>query len=189
MAFFRSSASLICARKAVAAHREGAEAVSALCFSHDSAAPLGRLRSASGLAFVFAFDATKSASRWSSPQRARYSSYVPGKSRGPLRRELEDARRDAGDEPAIVGDEDHGALEGLERRGERADGLEIEVVGGLVEDEDVGLVGEQAAEHQARGLAARRAIPRASHVVAGEEHPSELAPHERGPLVGQTSHT
>ena len=58
---------------------------------------------------------------------------------------------------------------------EGLDRLEVEVVGGLVEDEHVGLADHQAAEHQPRRLAARQRREPLLRVVAAEEHYPELA--------------
>jgi hypothetical protein len=48
-----------------------------------------------------------------------------------------------------VAHEDHRALEVLERRHQHLLGLEVEVVRGLVEDEEVRRIEEHAREHQA----------------------------------------
>jgi hypothetical protein len=50
------------------------------------------------------------------------------------------------------------ALVALERLAERDDGLEVEVVGGLVEDEHVVLLEHQLGEHQAHRLAAGEVV-------------------------------
>mmetsp|Transcript_7679 Transcript_7679/g.31759 ORF Transcript_7679/g.31759 Transcript_7679/m.31759 type:complete len:393 (-) Transcript_7679:1454-2632(-) len=70
-----------------------------------------------------------------------------------------------GDDPALVGDlrdevlvvrdADDGAVEVGDAVGEGLDGLEVEVVGRLVEDEDVGLDVRDGGERDARALAAR----------------------------------
>ena len=62
----------------------------------------------------------------------------------PVRRHLEDARRELRDEPAIVGHEEDRPLERLQALDERVDGLEVEVVGRLVEHEHVGLLDDDA---------------------------------------------
>jgi len=71
----------------------------------------------------------------------------------PLGGELEDARRERGDERAIVRDEQHGAVEGAEALHEGVDGLEIQVVRGLVQDEEVRLL------HDMRQKMSRAASP------------------------------
>ena len=73
----------------------------------------------------------------------------------PSGRDLEDARGEARDEPAVVGDEDQRAVVLLEPRDQRLDRLEVEVVGGLVEHQHVGLLDAEPREHQPRRLAAR----------------------------------
>ena len=69
--------------------------------------------------------------------------------------DLEHARGDAVDEVAVVGDEQDGAGVVLERVGERLDGAHVEVVGGLVEQQEVGVADEQREQAQAAALAAR----------------------------------
>jgi hypothetical protein len=54
----------------------------------------------------------------------------------------------------IVADEDDRPREGLETVEEPLDRLDVEVVRGLVEDEDVVLEHQQLGEQQARALAA-----------------------------------
>ena len=55
----------------------------------------------------------------------------------------------------IVGDEEERSFEFLQREVEGVDGFEVEVVGGLVEDQDVGLLQHHATEEEARGFPAR----------------------------------
>ena len=68
--------------------------------------------------------------------------------------ELEDPAGDVVEEVAIVGHRDHGALVGLEVPLEPGHRLGVEVVGRLVEQEQVGRREEQAAERDAAALAA-----------------------------------
>src|SRR6185436_18911400 len=56
---------------------------------------------------------------------------------------------------AVVGDEDHRPLEGEQRVLERLAALDVEVVGRLVEDQDVGAGGDEDREREAALLAAR----------------------------------
>ncbi len=79
--------------------------------------------------------------------------------------------------------EEERPLERLQRIDEGLDGLEIEVVRRLVEDEDVGLIGGDAAEDEARGLAAGERGDALLHVVAGEEDAAEVTAHEGVPLA------
>jgi hypothetical protein len=60
--------------------------------------------------------------------------------------DFDDAGGDDVEEVAVVGDEDDGAGECAEVVFEPADGFGVEVVGGFVEEEEVGLAGEGAAE-------------------------------------------
>ena len=64
------------------------------------------------------------------------------------------------------------------------DGLEIQVVGRLVEDEEVGLLRDDPAEHESRGLAARQRSDGLVDVLAGEQHAPELPAHVRRALAG-----
>ena len=66
--------------------------------------------------------------------------------------DLPDAGREPGEEAAVVGDEDDGALVRRQRRLERLDHLDVEVVRRLVEHEHVGLDERQLEERQARPL-------------------------------------
>ena len=68
--------------------------------------------------------------------------------------ELEDPAGDVVEEVAVVGDRDDGALVLLQVLLEPRHGLGVEVVRGLVEEEDVGLGQQQAAERHAAQLAA-----------------------------------
>src|SRR6202035_5311692 len=95
-----------------------------------------------------------------------------------LGRYLEDAVGELGDEPAVVGDEDEGAVVGLESLDERLDGLEVEMVGGLVEHQHVRLGDRQPAEDAAGGLAAGGALTSLLDVVAGEQHQAQVAADE-----------
>jgi hypothetical protein len=75
-----------------------------------------------------------------------------------------------------VGDEEHRALEVREGLQERLLGGEVEVVGRLVEHEEVRRVVEHLGEHQPRLLAAREHPAGLLHVVAREpEGPREAA--------------
>ena len=68
--------------------------------------------------------------------------------------ELEDPLRDVVEEVAVVGDRDDGARVLLEEALEPVDRLGVEVVGRLVEEEQVGVLEEQPAERHATLLAA-----------------------------------
>ena len=68
--------------------------------------------------------------------------------------EFPDAIDDAVQEVAVVADDEQGALPGLQRGFEPLDGFHVEVVGGLVEDEQVGLLQQEAGEKGASLLSA-----------------------------------
>ena len=90
--------------------------------------------------------------------------------------ELEHLIRQPGEEVAVVGDDDDCALEAAQGFLEDVLGAHIEVVGRLVEQEDV--VGfEQEAHHsEARAFAAGEDAHLLVHVVAGEEERPEDVP-------------
>src|SRR5581483_8571827 len=70
--------------------------------------------------------------------------------------EREHVRRDAVEEPAVVADDDRAARELEERVLERAEGVDVEVVGGLVEQQDVAAAAEHLREMHTVALAARQ---------------------------------
>jgi hypothetical protein len=67
--------------------------------------------------------------------------------------ERERARHDAIEEDAVVADEQDGAVEIGDQLLQQFQRFDVEVVGGLVHDEHVGRLREQAREHQAVALA------------------------------------
>ena len=73
-----------------------------------------------------------------------------------------DAVGDAFDHAQIMGDEQHGHAEALLQRLEQVEDLglhgDVERGGGLVGDEQVGLVGERHGDHDALALAARKLV-------------------------------
>ena len=69
-------------------------------------------------------------------------------------RDLDDPGGEPAHEPAVVGDEEQGARVAQEAVDQRLDRFQVEVVGRLVEDQDVGLEDDVAAEQEARGFAA-----------------------------------
>ena len=81
--------------------------------------------------------------------------------------------------------EKHVAGEVDQRVVDRRDGFQIEVVGGLVEHEEVRAGEHHAGEHDAHLLAAGKHADGLVHVVAGEEHPAEEAAHVRFQLFGR----
>jgi hypothetical protein len=72
--------------------------------------------------------------------------------------ELEDPARDVVEEVAIVRDRDNRAGEFLEEALEPRDGLGVEVVGRLVEQQHVGIRQQQAAKRDTPALAARQRL-------------------------------
>ena len=89
--------------------------------------------------------------------------------------EVPDGGGDLVDEVEVVGDEQDGALGFLQGEVEGVAGFEVEVVGGLVEYEDVGLLQHELAEEEAGGLAAGERIGHLHALFAAEEHATEDA--------------
>ena len=75
---------------------------------------------------------------------------------------------DQADQVAIVGDHDDGALEQAQRLGQRLAHFKVEVVGGLIEQQHVGLPPGDQRQRQARAFAAGEPIDRFERAVAGE---------------------
>jgi hypothetical protein len=69
--------------------------------------------------------------------------------------QLQDPARDVVEEVAVVRDGDHGARVLLEEALEPRHRLRVEVVGGLVEQQQVGALEQQPAQRDAAALAAR----------------------------------
>ncbi len=101
------------------------------------------------------------------------------------------AGADLVEEPAVVGDADEGGAARLEVAGEPGDALDVEVVGGLVEDQEVLVGDEQLGEGDASALAAGEraddgveALVEAGQVEAAEESGEDVADlGVAGPLV------
>ena len=85
--------------------------------------------------------------------------------------ELERRRRHRLEEPAVVGDEDHGRVERGELALEPLEVRDVEVVRRLVEQEQVGVAAERARERGARQLAARERAQRAVEVLLAKPSP------------------
>ena len=60
--------------------------------------------------------------------------------------QLEHRGRHRLEEPAVVGDEDHGRIQGRELRFEPLEALDVEVIRRLVEEQQIGIDGERACE-------------------------------------------
>ena len=84
--------------------------------------------------------------------------------------ELDDARGDRVEKAAVVGDADHGAGEALQQPFEPADGGEVEMVGGLVEQQHVGLSGQRPRQRDALLPAAGQ---RSDQRVGGQLEPRQ----------------
>ena len=89
--------------------------------------------------------------------------------------EVPDARASFFNEVFVVGDEEDGAIILLNCLIEGVDGFEVKVVGGFVEDEDVGLLEHDLAEEKAGRLAAGERVSFFEAFFATEEHLAEDA--------------
>ena len=78
------------------------------------------------------------------------------------------------EKPAIVRNHQHRAGEGEDGVFERPEGVDIEIVGGLVEHEDVGALFEHLREVDAVAFAARELFDRFLLVRSGEVEPSHI---------------
>ena len=74
-------------------------------------------------------------------------------------------------ELVVVGNDDNATVEGLDGAGEGTEGLAIEVIGGLVEDEDMGLVPHSSGKDDLDLLSSREG----RHTVVGTEFTVETA--------------
>ena len=74
-----------------------------------------------------------------------------------------------------MADEEQRARIGGEHLLEEVEGLEVEVVGRLVEDEEVGRAGERAGEHQPSALAAGERLHRRPRLLGAEEEVLHVA--------------
>ena len=111
------------------------------------------------------------------PGRLLEPPHVPraGKERRASLVELEHCRRDGLQEPAVVRDEDNGGVDCSEHLLQPLERLDVEVVGRLVEQEQIRLRGQRARQRRARQLAAREGVQRPPEVGVRE---SEAA-HDR----------
>src|SRR5689334_18416396 len=98
--------------------------------------------------------------------------------------DLEDARREAVHEFAVVRDEDQRARKLLETDLQRLDGLHVHVVGRLVHEEHVRLREHELAVDHAALLAARQHFHLLLDFIAGEEQPPERAAHDLVVMTG-----
>ena len=93
------------------------------------------------------------------------------------------ARAHRVEQRAVVGDEQDRPLEGAQRVLERLAALDVEVVGGLVEDQHVGARMHEDRQRQAPALAAGEPLQRLLGLLAGEQE----APEQRARLAGVQS--
>ena len=84
-------------------------------------------------------------------------------------------------ERAVVRHEQHRALEAGQGVEQHVLGGEVQVVGGLVEHQEIGRIQHHPRDHEPRLLAAREGADLLVHVVARElERPSQAAQHADG---------
>src|SRR5690606_26802903 len=98
--------------------------------------------------------------------------------------QFENPVRKLRNEPPIVRDEEQRSFERLKCRRERLDGLQIQMVGGLVEKEDVGLLDSQTSKNQAGGLSSREISYWLFDLVAREERATQLSANKARRLCG-----
>ena len=91
-----------------------------------------------------------------------------GEEAGPLRLQLQHRGADRLEEPAVVGDEDDGGVDTDEVALEPLERGDVEMVRGLVEEQQVGAGGERAGERGAGQLAAGEGRERAVGVLGAE---------------------
>ena len=78
-------------------------------------------------------------------------------------------------EPAVVRHQHDGGVERLQMRFQPLERLDVEVVGGLVEQQQVGIAGQRAGQRRARELAAAEGLQAAVHVRVAEAEPVQRA--------------
>ena len=97
--------------------------------------------------------------------------------------ELEHPGRDALEEPAIVRDEQHRAVEAVQLLLEPLERAEVEVVRRLVEQQQVRVRRERTRERGPGQLAARERLERTLELLVGEPEPAQDRPEARTPGV------
>ena len=107
----------------------------------------------------------------------------PGEEGRATRFELEHGRRRRLEEPAVVCDEDDAGIERGELLLEPFEAVRVEVVGRLVQQEDVRVAGQRPYERRAGQLPARERRERPLEVAVGEAEPPERARHALAPAV------
>ena len=93
---------------------------------------------------------------------------MPLKKRAAAGLELEHGGADRLQEPAVVRDEHDGGVERLQVALQPLERLDVEVVGGLVEQQQVGVAGQRAGERGAGQLAAAERLEAAVEVLVAE---------------------
>ncbi len=119
------------------------------------------------------------------PRRLLPSPHVPlsGKEQGTPGLELEDSGRDRLEEPAVVGDEDHARVERLQLLLEPFEVLDVQMVGRLIEQDQVGVAGERPGERGAGQLAAGEGVERPVEVGLAETEPAQDRGRPLAPVV------
>ena len=104
--------------------------------------------------------------------------------------DVEDSSSHSIEKPAIVRDDDGAAAKARQEPLEPANGNDVEVVGGFVEQQEVGLGDEHLREIQAYLKAARKEFGRARHIVVVESQTEENLLDAPGfvALIGRQSH-
>jgi hypothetical protein len=87
--------------------------------------------------------------------------------------ELEHRGADRLEEPAVVGDEHDGGVDALQVALEPFERRDVQVVGGLVEEQQIGVTGQRAGERRAGQLAAGEGREVAVEVLVAEAQPVE----------------
>ncbi|MNY62997.1 hypothetical protein D3C86_1999000 [compost metagenome] len=76
-----------------------------------------------------------------------------------------------------MADHQHGALERQQDLFEQLEGFHVEVVGRLVQHQQVGRLAEQLGQQQARTLAARQRLDRRAGALRAEQEVAQVAQH------------
>src|SRR5205807_5689347 len=97
--------------------------------------------------------------------------------------DLQHRRADRLQKPAVVRDEDDRRVHGDERLLEPLQRLDVEVVGRLVEQQQVGLGDQRASQRRARELAAGERLQRAVELLVAEAEPAHGAERALAPRV------
>ena len=76
-----------------------------------------------------------------------------------------------------MADQDHGAVEIVQRRQQFVAGVDVQMVGRLVQDQQVGLVQRRQRQHQPRPFAARQLAHLGLRLVGGKTETAQLGAH------------